>query len=127
MPTQLFTYPLYSGDIIPLTLNFYQADGKTPLSLVGIVVGTTVKANQTDPDASAIYQKDTNGDATGVINYTIPGVAPGTYWIDVKWWNTAQGNTRQTVIGATQFTVSQSVTQRSVPTPTVFHITAQAA
>jgi hypothetical protein len=115
MTTQLFTYPLYSGDIIPLTLNFYQADGKTPLSLVGVTVGTTVKLNATAPDSTAAYQQDIVGDATGVISFVIPGLTVNTYWIDVKWWNTTQGNTRQTVIGANQFTINQSITQRATP------------
>src|SRR5215469_14170558 len=115
MATQLFTYPLYSGDITPLTLNFYQADGKTALNLTGITVGTTVKNSPTGTDASSLFWQDKPGDTTGVISYVIPGLNPGTYWIDVKWWNVAQGNTRQTVIGATQFTVAQSVTARPVP------------
>ena len=113
--TTLFSYSLYSGDIIPLTLNFYQADGQTPLSLVGITVGTTVKANPTAPDTNAVYQQDIVGDATGVISFVIPGLPVNTYWIDVKWWNTTQGNTRQTVVGTSQFTVNQSITQRATP------------
>ena len=115
MATQLFTYSLYSGDVIPLTLHFYQADGKTPLDLTGITIGTTVKVNNTSPDSSAVFQKDTAGDTTGVISWMIPGLNTGNYWIDVKWWNTAQNNARQTVIGTSQFVVNQSITQRSVP------------
>jgi hypothetical protein len=118
MATQLFTYSLYSGDVIPLTLNFYQADGKTPLDLTGIVIGCTVKVNNTSPDSSAVFQQDTAGGTTGVISYVIPGLAPASYWIDVKWWNTAQNNARQTVVGSSQFVVNQSITQRSVPVTT---------
>jgi hypothetical protein len=119
MPTQLFTYSLYSGDVIPLTLKFYQTDGITPLNLTGIVIGTTVKTSLNASDANALYQKDTAGDTTGVITFNIPGMSANTYWIDVKWWNTAQANLRQTVVGASQFTVNQSVTVRSTPTPTL--------
>jgi len=115
MATQLFTYQLYSGDIIPLTLNFYQSDGKTPLNLTGITVGTTVKTNPTGTDSGSLFWQDKAGDTTGVISYVISPLSAGSYWIDVKWWNVAQGNTRQTVIGASQFTVAQSVTARPVP------------
>jgi hypothetical protein len=123
MATQLFSYQLYSGDVIPLTLKFFQSDGKTPQDLTGIVIGTTILVTSTAPDSAAIYKQDTAGDTTGVISWTIPGLNPGTYWIDVKWWNTGQSNARQTVIGANQFSVLQSITKRSVPAPTVIVLT----
>jgi hypothetical protein len=115
MATQLFTYSLYSGDIIPLTLNFYQSDGKTPLDLTNITIGTTVKNHPTDTDANSLFWQDIPGTTSGIISYNIPGLNAGTFWIDVKWWNVAQNNLRQTVIGATQFTVQQSITARATP------------
>ena len=123
MPSQLFSYPLYSGDVIPLTLNFYQADGTTPMNLTGITVGATVKSVITTPDSGAVYWKDIPGDSTGVIAFSIPGLAAGTFWLDIKWWNTTLNNARQTVIGATQLVIQQSVTSRTVPGGVTFDIT----
>ena len=112
----IFPQALYSGDDIPLTLNFFQSDGITPQSLVGVTIGCTVKNEPTDADAAALFQQDIVGDATGVIKFTIPPLNVGTYYLDVKWWNTSTTpQTRQTVIGSMEFVVNQSITARTAP------------
>jgi hypothetical protein len=116
---KLFAYSVYSGDAIPLTLQFYQADGTTPLDLTGRIIGTTIKLKATDLDADALFQKDIAGDPTGVISYLIPGLDVGGYWIDVKSWDVALGYQRSTVIGSQKFQVEQSVTLRATPTVTL--------
>jgi len=112
----LFAYTLYNGDAIPLTLQFFQADGTTPLDLSGKVIGTTVKLKPTDPDSAALFQKDIHGDATGIISFLISSLNVGGYWIDVKSWDVALGYQRSTVIGSQKFSVEQSVTARATPT-----------
>lgn len=115
MNSPIFPYPLWSGDVYPLSLHFYQEDGVTVMDLTGITVGCTVKDDPTDPDSDAFYKQDIPGDATGIIPFMVGPVPAGTFWLDVKWWNTTQNNQRQSVLPNTQFVVSQSVTAREVP------------
>jgi hypothetical protein len=121
----IFPNPIFSGDSIPLVLNFWtttpdpSADPPVvgvPRSLVGFTVGCTVKGQPAgDTDVGAQFQQDIAGDITGVIGFGIPGLAAGTFWIDVKMWSSS--NVRSTVIAPTQFSVSPSITDRATPTP----------
>lgn len=114
MAISIFPDPLYSGDSIPLSLAFQNPNG-TAYNLTGITVGCTVKKLPTDPDTAALYQQDTPGDTTGNIAFVISPLSVGTFYLDVKWWNTAQSNQRTTVIGTTTMQINQSVTVRSTP------------
>jgi len=113
----IFPQPVYSGDIIPLQLSFFEEDGITPKSLVGNTIGITVKTQPNDTDdAQAKYAHDVIGDATGVINFQIIPLTAGNYYLDIKSWITGQTPPqRTTIIGTTQFSVQQSVTARTVP------------
>lgn len=114
MALNIFPSSLYSGDSIPLSLAFQNPDG-TPYNLTGITVGCTVKQQPTDPDTAALYQQDIVGTTSGNIGFVITPLAVGTYWLDVKWWNTMLANQRTTVIGSTQMQINQSVTARALP------------
>lgn len=114
MATSIFPDPLYNGDAIPLSLAFQNPDG-SPYNLTGITVGCTVKKNPTDPDSAALYQQDTPGSGSGTIAFVITPLNVGTYYLDVKWWNTSQANQRTTVIGTTPMQINQSVTTRALP------------
>jgi hypothetical protein len=94
MATSIFTQPFFSGDCIPITVSFFGADNTTPMDLTGQYVGITIKHNQTDADANALYKNDIAGNTTGIINFLIPGFtssAPtliaGTYPFDIKRWD----------------------------------------
>lgn len=114
MAISIFPDPLFSGDSIPLSLAFQNPDG-TPYNLTNITVGCTVKKNATDPDTAALYQQDIPGTTSGTIGFVITPLSVGTYYLDVKWWNTAQANQRTTVIGTTAMQINQSVTTRALP------------
>lgn len=114
----IFPQPLYSGDVIPLQLSFFEADGTTPKPLTGNTIGLTVKTQPSNTDdAQGIYSQDVVGDATGIINFQITPLNAGNYYLDIKNWITGQTPPqRTTIIGTTQFTILQSVTARAVPT-----------
>ncbi len=119
----IFPNPILSGDGTPLVLNFWTTPpdptADPPVvgvarSLVGFTVGVTVKGQPAgDTDAGAQFQQDIVGDDTGIISFGIAGLPAGTYWIDVKMWDS--GNVRSSVIAPTQFSVSQSITDRAIP------------
>jgi hypothetical protein len=121
----IFPNPIFSGDAIPLVLKFWTTPPDptanppvvgVPRSLVGFTVGCTVKGQPAgDTDVGAQFQQDLAGDDTGAIGFAITGLTAGTYWIDVKMWDS--DNVRSTVIAPTQFSVSPSITDRAVPTP----------
>jgi hypothetical protein len=121
----IFEKPFFSGDDIPITMNFYQADNVTPKPMTGYTVGITVKAALDDgygnliPDSKALYQKDLPGDNTGIFNFLIPGFtagnptfAPGNYFFDSKQWDPT--GKRTTVVSST-LPINQSVSLRAVP------------
>jgi hypothetical protein len=124
----IFNQAFPSGDDIPLSVQFYQADKVTPKNMTGYTVGITVKATVTDPqlktpipDSAALYQKDLAGNATGLFPFKIPGqtagaptLAPGSYYLDFKQWDPA-GN-RSTLL-TTDLAINESVTQRAAPSP----------
>lgn len=114
MAVSIFPNPLYNGDSIPLSLAFQNPDG-TPYNLTGITVGCTVKKFATDLDTAALYQQDIPGTTSGNIAFVITPLAVGTFYLDVKWWNTNQANQRTTVIGTTAMQINQSVTARTTP------------
>lgn len=114
MALNIFPNPLYSGDSIPLSLAFQNPNGSA-YNLTGITVGCTVKVNATDLDTAALYQQDIPGTTSGNIGFVITPLAVGTYYLDVKWWNTTQANQRTTVIGTMAIQINQSVTARSTP------------
>jgi hypothetical protein len=121
--TSIFTDTFYSGDCIPITMKFLGPDNVTPMDLTGQTVGITIKWNTTDPDSKAIYAHDVPGDATGIINFIVPGytgsnptLAPPPlgqatvgYPFDVKRWN-ASGCRFNSV--ASNLIISQSTTAR---------------
>jgi hypothetical protein len=95
MNASIFAQPFYSGDCIPITVEFFGADNVTPLDLTGQYVGLTVKQNQSDPDANALYKSDIAGTTSGIINFLIPGftgtiptLAAGSFPFDIKRWDT---------------------------------------
>jgi hypothetical protein len=80
----IFTQSFYSGDDIPLTINFYQPDGVTPKPMTGYKVQLMVKAAPLQdqygnliPDSKALWQSSLNGDASGVFPFMIPGLLAG--------------------------------------------------
>jgi hypothetical protein len=123
-----FNQAFPSGDDIPLSVQFYQADNVTPKDMTGYTVGMTVKATVTDPqtklpvpDSAALYEKDLAGNTSGLFPFKIPGqtagaptLAPGEYYLDVKRWDST--GTRTTVL-TTALAINESVTQRAAPSP----------
>lgn len=121
----IFPAPFYSGDDIPIDIQFYQADNVTPKPMTGFTVGMTVKATLDDgqgnltPDSAALYQADLAGNSTGLFHFAIPGETnaaptfqPGEYYLDVKQWDASAK--RQNVL-TTMLVVNQSVTLRTAP------------
>jgi hypothetical protein len=122
----IFTQPFYSGDDIPITINFFQPDNITPKPMTGYTVGITVKEALDDgygnpiPDAQALFSDDLPGDNTGVFKFEIPGFnvggavtfAPGNYFFEVKQWD--QSGKRTTVVSST-LPINQSVALRAAP------------
>lgn len=120
----IFPEPLFSGDAIPLVLNFWQTQPDpaatppvtgVPLNLTGKKVGVTVKNQPTDDDTAAQFKQDLVGDTTGRIAFAITGLGAGIFWLDVKMWDAS--NVRSPVIAPQQFTVEQSITDRTTPSP----------
>jgi hypothetical protein len=88
------------------------------MSLVGSTFGMTIKDTPEDsPDQTEAAQwQDINGDATGIITFSIGPLSAGVYWLDVKKWLTgATPSMRTTVIGPVQLKIIQSVTTRGTP------------
>lgn len=111
----LFPRTPCSGDITVLKLTFKDKVTGDPLNLEGAIVGITVKIAPSDePDTSAAFMKDIPGDATGIINFYIDPLEVGTYWFDVKMWQS--DGLRSTIIEPTKFSVIQSVTARQLGT-----------
>lgn len=123
----IFPTPFYSGDDIPINVQFYQSDNVTPKPMTGYTVGMTVKAALDDgfgnltPDSQSIYEKDLHGDATGLFPFTIPGqtagnptLNPGNYFLDVKQWDSTG---KRTNVLTTMLPINQSVTLRAIPAP----------
>jgi len=124
----LFNSGFPSGDDIPLSVQFYQADNVTIKDMTGYTVGMTVKATVIDPqtkfpipDSAALYQKDLIGNTTGLFAFLIPGqtagsvtFVPGNYYLDVKQWDPAG---KRTTVLTTMLPINQGVTQRSAPSP----------
>ena len=123
-----FNQAFPSGDDIPLSVQFYQADNVTPKDMTGFTVGMTVKQTVTDPqtglpvpDSAALYQKDLAGNTSGLFQFKIPGqtagaptLAPGNYFLDLKRWDST--GLRTTVL-TTGLPINESVTQRAAPSP----------
>jgi hypothetical protein len=108
----IFPQTLCSGDSIPLKLNFKDKVTGNPYDLTGSTFGLTVKKlPDTQPDETAEFVQNVNGDSTGVINFMITGLSAGSHWMDVKKWVTTSG-TRSTVIPPIEMKVMQSVTSR---------------
>jgi|SRR5271166_2946580 len=121
----IFATPFYSGDDIPITINFYQPDNITPKPMTGYTVGITVKATLDDgygnpiPDSEALFEKDLPGDNTGVFNFSMPGFtlgnptfAPGNYFFEVKQWDQ---NGKRTTVVSSMLPINQSVALRAAP------------
>jgi hypothetical protein len=122
----IFTQPFYSGDDIPIAIQFYQSDKVTPKPMTGFNVGMTVKAALDDgygnliPDSQALFQKDLPGDNTGLFTFKIPALnaqnaatlLPGNYYLDVKQWDTTS---KRTTVLSTMLPINESVTLRPVP------------
>jgi hypothetical protein len=121
--TNILPLPLFSGDSFQIPLIFWSVLPTNPndvttgtvQNLTGTTVGCTIKGNQNDTDAQAVFKDDIAGDTTGKITFSVPGLNAGSYWIDIKMWNSS--NARSPVIGPTQFTVNQSITDRAMPSP----------
>ena len=124
----IFSQAFPSGDDIPLSIQFYQADNVTPKDMTGYTVGLTVKTTVTDPqtdlpipDSSALFQKDLAGNTTGLFPFLIPGqtagvptLVPGNYFLDVKQWDSTG---KRTTVLTTTLPINESVTQRPIPAP----------
>lgn len=98
----IFTQTFFSGDDIPVTLNFYQTDNVTPKPMTGYTVSLMVKTIPLNdqfeapfPDSTALFYASLNGDDTGVFPFLIPGLLagsttdaptlpPGSYFMEAK-------------------------------------------
>lgn len=112
----IFPVALFTEDVIPLDLQWYQQDGTTIRDMTGWTCGCTVKVQPTDPDANALYQQDIVGGTNGQFNFAFTIASPGNYYLDVKIWDNTLNppGDRGTVLW-TQFQVNQSVTARLEP------------
>jgi hypothetical protein len=119
----IFTQAFYSGDDIPLTINFYQPDGVTPKPMTGYKVQLMVKSapladqfGDPIPDSEALWESSLNGDNTGIFPFMIPGLLagspakptlpPGNYFCEAKQYDPA--GLRSTVFSTT-LPVNESV------------------
>lgn len=121
----IFNQPFYSGDDIPINVQFYQSDNVTPKPMTGYTVGMTVKAALDDgfgnltPDSASIFEKDLAGNNTGLFTFTIPAqtagnttLVPGNYFLDIKQWDPVG---KRTNVLITMLPVNESVTLRPIP------------
>ena len=81
----IFPAPFFSGDDIPITIQFFQSDGVTAKPMTGYMVSLMVKTIPLNdqfeapfPDSTAVYFATINGDNTGVFPFLIPGLLVGT-------------------------------------------------
>lgn len=120
----IFTQSFYSGDDIPLTINFYDTDGVTAKPMTGYKIQLMVKAAPLQdqfgnpiPDSAALWEDSLQGDNTGVFPFMIPGLLagsspaaptlpPGNYFLEAKQYDPT--GLRSTVF-STNLPINESV------------------
>jgi hypothetical protein len=98
----IFSQPFFSGDDIPVTIQFFQSDGVTAQPMTGYTISLMVKSMPLNdqfevpfPDSTALFYDTINGDDTGVFPFLIPGLLagsttdaptlpPGSYFMESK-------------------------------------------